>query len=56
MLCCVVLAGLALFGPHGARIYRFVRGARVVRSQGRVSEPVTSRDLVYAIDAAEVIR
>jgi hypothetical protein len=56
MLCCVVLGGLALFGPHGAQIYRLVRGARAARSHGRVNEPVTSPDLIYAIDAAEIVR
>lgn len=52
MLCCLVLGGLALFGPHGVRLYQILRGRRDIRISRQFDEPRTSRHLVSAHTAA----
>ncbi|MGQ4618909.1 hypothetical protein [Nocardia sp. R7R-8] len=39
MVCCMLLAGLALFGPRGAALYRFLRGQRSGTAIGGRSAP-----------------
>ena len=49
MLCCIALAGLALFGPHGVRLYRALRQRNSDDRPARLpAEPARSRHLVLA--------
>lgn len=54
MLCCLTLAGLAIFGPHGMKLYRVLTKARTpTRSTVRPDEPTTSQHLVLAARVLE---
>lgn len=47
MLCCLALAGLAVFGPHGVKLYRMVtKGRRPHQPTHRPVERVFSQHLV----------
>lgn len=54
MLCCVLLAGLGLFGPRGVRLYRALRGRHRVSACGRRRpEVATSSHLVLSPRTSE---
>lgn len=46
MLCCLALGGLAIFGPHGVKLYRALTKGR--RPAYRPAEPTASQHLVLA--------
>lgn len=49
MLCCLALGGLALFGPHGVKLYRALTRRRTLgRSAAQPAEPMTSRHLLVS--------
>jgi hypothetical protein len=54
VLCCFALAGLALFGPHGVRLYRVLTGkGSPIRPDRWPAEPTTSAHLIVEPRAKE---